>query len=355
MAMTAKPILHLVGGYGEHGRSCFLLERLNGRYIMVDCGILDTDCKPYPKVSHSVLTKTDYLFLTHCHKDHTGAFQHFVSCGFSGTVFTEELTAMICKLAYSRFHLVQCTEKTTLELDDITVTYGRSGHCIGSLWFHLEVDGGTYFFSGDYQDDTLVYAVDKAENLRADEAVVDCGHEDVMHSAALCRDRLVEQVRDWMGQPLVMPVQLFGRGLEVLYLLKTQHPQAVISVDDTLLQSSRLSLAYGRCFKDGVVEVLEKALVQTEDFQIFLTADTHLERTDTARYVNMGCHFISTGRVKPDGAIDKLLSNGMACHLPYCHHQSEADLQKTIKQNQFAKTYPFHGHTRRIIITEILR
>ena len=43
--------LELKGGYGEHGRSCFLLKQENGRSLMFDCGILDTDALPYPNIT----------------------------------------------------------------------------------------------------------------------------------------------------------------------------------------------------------------------------------------------------------------------------------------------------------------
>lgn len=67
------------GGYGEHGRSCFLTEYgTEGRFYMVDCGIMDSDSNPYPDVTEEELAKTDYVFLTHSHKDHSGAFMHFV-------------------------------------------------------------------------------------------------------------------------------------------------------------------------------------------------------------------------------------------------------------------------------------
>ena len=50
------------GGYGEHGRSCFLMEYgREGRYCMVDCGIMDSDSQPYPDVTSEELSKTDYL------------------------------------------------------------------------------------------------------------------------------------------------------------------------------------------------------------------------------------------------------------------------------------------------------
>ena len=70
------------GGYGEHGRSCFLTEYgTGGRFYMVDCGIMDSDANPYPAVSDEEIARTDYIFLTHCHKDHSGAFTEFVKRG----------------------------------------------------------------------------------------------------------------------------------------------------------------------------------------------------------------------------------------------------------------------------------
>ena len=46
------------GGYGEHGRSCFLMEYgREGRYCMVDCGIMDSDSQPYPDVTYGICKK----------------------------------------------------------------------------------------------------------------------------------------------------------------------------------------------------------------------------------------------------------------------------------------------------------
>ena len=57
------------GGYGEHGRSCFLIPFAQGRYYMLDCGIMDTDENPWPEVEAELLERTEYLFLSHCHKE----------------------------------------------------------------------------------------------------------------------------------------------------------------------------------------------------------------------------------------------------------------------------------------------
>ena len=89
------------GGYGEHGRSCFLMEYgKEGRYCMVDCGIMDSDSQPYPDVTSEELSKTDYLFLTHCHKDHSGAFMEFVKSGFGGVLVASQMTIDLSHISY---------------------------------------------------------------------------------------------------------------------------------------------------------------------------------------------------------------------------------------------------------------
>ena len=46
-----------------------------GRCYIVDCGIMDTDPVPWPAVTPEELAQADFLFLTHCHKDHASIRQ----------------------------------------------------------------------------------------------------------------------------------------------------------------------------------------------------------------------------------------------------------------------------------------
>lgn len=121
------------GGYGEHGRSCFLVEYdARGHYYMVDCGIMDTDSFPYPHMEEKELEKTDYLFLTHCHKDHSGAFSYFVKNGFNGLLIASEMTLRLAGIEYDKVLLLQMNPERSsaneTTLTPLKVTYGRSGH-----------------------------------------------------------------------------------------------------------------------------------------------------------------------------------------------------------------------------------
>lgn len=51
--------LEIRGGYGEHGRSCFLLPPDGERFCMLDCGIMDTDPTPFSQVDPEILKETE--------------------------------------------------------------------------------------------------------------------------------------------------------------------------------------------------------------------------------------------------------------------------------------------------------
>lgn len=361
MLMMYKPELFLYGGYGEHGRSCFVIKRASGHCIMIDCGVLDTDPQPYPEVPHDVIINTDYLLLTHCHKDHVGAVEYFIAKGFHGMIVTEEITTELRIIKYGDVKELVCEGYQEIYLEqDIRIGYGRSGHCAGSLWFYVEVDGYNFVFSGDYQADTVVNAVDVIEHIYANEAVIDCGHDEVEISAELCRKNILEKIKMNLlhGKTVFLPVQQYGRGLELLWLVKHEFPNIVCMGDKQFIENSKLSVSFSRSYKEECLEILKGFVNEiheiTSDTQgIIFLSDTHFEQEESLElFQKYGSYafLISTGRVKHNQVIEGLIQKGQGVHLPYCHHQSEYDLQKVIEKNEFQKVYPYHGYKKRILM-----
>ena len=111
----------------------------------------------------------------------------------------------------------------------LTLTWGRSGHCSGSVWYRMAENGRSLFFSGDYYDCARVHARDPIEGIRANLAVLDCDYG--MQPGSASRDAQVdaliaaisEALAD--GRPVILPVPRYGRGLGILTYICERLPE----------------------------------------------------------------------------------------------------------------------------------
>lgn len=141
--------------------------------------------------------RIDYLFLSHAHKDHTGAVPHLIQMGFQGTIVASPETFSQIGLHYNKVQDLDFANKESADFEGFRVIAGSSGHCPGSLWFHVCFDGGyKFFYSGDFQPDPLVYRVDMPKNLDADVAIIDMAYDAVLDSASLLRENLSKKYRN---------------------------------------------------------------------------------------------------------------------------------------------------------------
>jgi predicted metal-dependent RNase len=361
------------GGYGEHGRSCFLTEYgTEGRFYMVDCGIMDSDSNPYPDVTEEELAKTDYVFLTHSHKDHSGAFMHFVEKGFRGTLVTSAMAFELSDITYDKVVILSLDmeQPVAFRQQDLQVSFGRTGHCMGGLWFLITDALGTCFFSGDYQEDTLAYACDAARGKKAELAIVDCAHYETDKSAAELREDMLAQTDKYLQEArrVIFPVPKYGRGMEMFALLEKEFPDKKVMVDAAFVRESL------RCLKDrawfcedtydklcGLLERLSGECVDFSredavqpDYDILLLADTHLLKPYNTAFVEKevaaGARVIVTGRVRPGKLPEKLLAEGKAAKFLYPHHQSRGDLLRVAENNDFTVVLPYHNEVKEVLV-----
>ncbi len=361
------------GGYGEHGRSCFLTEYgTEGRFYMVDCGIMDSDSNPYPDVTEEELAKTDYVFLTHSHKDHSGAFMHFVEKGFRGTLVTSAMAFELSDITYDKVVILSLDmeQPVAFRQQDLQVSFGRTGHCMGGLWFLITDALGTCFFSGDYQEDTLAYACDAARGMKAELAIVDCAHYETDKSAAELREDMLAQTDKYLQEArrVIFPVPKYGRGMEMFALLEKEFPDKKVMVDAAFVRESL------RCLKDrawfcediydklcGLLERLSGECVDFSredavqpEYDILLLADTHLLKPYNTAFVEKevaaGARVIVTGRVRPGKLPEKLLAEGKAAKFLYPHHQSRGDLLRVAENNDFTVVLPYHNEVKEVLV-----
>ncbi|MCD7836303.1 MAG: MBL fold metallo-hydrolase [Lachnospiraceae bacterium] len=361
------------GGYGEHGRSCFLVKySAKDRYYMVDCGIMDTDEFPYPNLTREELGKVDYLFLTHCHKDHSGAIPYIIEKGFEGWIVASSMSVLLEEISYNKIISLIIKEfpQTEICLDTLKLQYGRSGHCPGSIWFYIEDQYGSCFFSGDYQADTLLYACDRVEYMHADIGILDCAHEQTLQNAMELREEFVQTINNCFQkkQSVILPVPRYGRGLEMLYLLKKAFPDAVVKMDTDFVICGKKML-HERCWykEEAYMELQQRQSFSWEttistslekyhkmDFDILLVADTHIQKESNQYYIRQavdnGCVLIITGRLKEGSLPMQLYKEGKALRCVYPHHQSCGDLQVMMDSNDFHIAYPYHNPLKEIYV-----
>lgn len=361
--------LFIKGGYGEHGRSCFLLPFRKDRLLMLDCGIMDTDPAPFPDVEPDLLKRTDYLFLSHCHKDHSGAFDHFRELGFSGQLIAARPTLEFSGIRYAKTVLLDCPPgeppRTPVKLDsELSFFYGRSGHCVGSVWLHLSGSFGSLLYSGDYQKRALVYETDPIEGRTADLAILDCAHVGQNGNADELRGLLTERIREALskGHRILMPLPKYGRGPEVLCMLLAALPDAKIAIDPGMKRLMERTLAFPGWLKPEAVHTIRAFLqknppdgLQGENYDVLLIGDTHLERPENSRLAlsetAKGAIVLLTGRVKKGCCPERLLREGKAFTMTYPHHQSYGDFEETVSQNAFGAVLPFHNPQKEILLT----
>ena len=216
--------LYIAGGASEHGRNSFLVEGKSVR-ILVDCGLMrEPDGSSKPFLTDEQIKNIDYLFLTHCHADHAGAVMWLYERGFRGIVIASRFTLDIMSGPVRECRVLEELGErgTKIPLEHgLSVTWGRSGHCFGSVWLLFSAEGKKILFSGDYVEKSTAYKCDRIRDVAADLAVIDTAYGT---KGGTCRENL-RAFRKYAadeyaaGRTDFYPVPSHGRGLDVIRVL----------------------------------------------------------------------------------------------------------------------------------------
>ncbi|NLD34758.1 MAG: MBL fold metallo-hydrolase [Clostridiales bacterium] len=331
--------MHIIigGGIGEHGRNCLYIQGADGAFI-VDCGLMASDANPYPRLSAEQIRRAKWLLLTHSHQDHAGAYPWLVQQGFDGvTVASEETFA---QLPFEVSNRLAIAPEQTLALDGgLQVSCGRSGHCVGSLWFEVDFERKRLFFSGDYTEDTLLYACDKVRGRWADVAFLDCGRDIALGSAEALQHRILQVVSETVhaGRAVILPVPRFGRGLELMQLL---HGIGHFRLDEDS-QAARDSVAL---HPDWFKAPLKDA--SSPGGSIYFIADTQLKRpgnrVTAERLLHDEALILLTGHSDDNSFSLKLLRTDKALFIPYPTHASDRTVELLGELNSFPRIIRTH-------------
>ena len=230
--------LYLTGEPCTQQRHCYFVEGETASFIM-DCGY--QRCYRGDELPHLLpeqIRAARYLFLSHSHENQSGALPYLLANGFTGRVVLTTETARQLPLGIDDPLVLEGLSVPYAEAQipgGLTLTWGRSGHCSGSVWYRMAENGRSLFFSGDYYDCARVHARDPIEGIRANLAVLDCDYG--MQPGSASRDAQVdaliaaisEALAD--GRPVILPVPRYGRGLGILTYICERLPETDIFAD----------------------------------------------------------------------------------------------------------------------------
>ena len=266
--------INALGAGQEIGRSCIIVN-IKGIKIMFDCGVHMgyQDERKYPDFKRLISKykrnedhknkqnlkneKLDYsqvvdlLIISHFHLDHCGALPYFTEIlGYKNPILCSQPTKAILPVTLEDFRKVMgeykgqssiltpeqikiCVDKIqTIEVNEtkifkknIKVTCFYAGHVLGASMFHIDIDGYTVCYTGDYNT-----IIDRHLNgaympkLFPDVLMTETTYGDKVRDTKRIREReflkKIQEIIDKKGKVLI-PIFALGRAQELCIILDT--------------------------------------------------------------------------------------------------------------------------------------
>lgn len=241
--------------------SRFLVEH-GGSRVLIDCGLFqgprewkDRNWTDFPADPSTI----DCVVLTHAHIDHSGYLPRLIHQGFRGLVYCTPATAELLRLMlpdsahlqeedaqyankekYTRHEpaLPLYTEeeaRKALEYlrpidfyrkislaSDLSFTYQRAGHILGSAMIELKTQDATIAFTGDLGRPAQYITKKPDEPIPADFLVLESTYGNRLHKRIDVKKKLAEIMTRTASQggTLVVPAFAIGRTQEMLFILR---------------------------------------------------------------------------------------------------------------------------------------
>ena len=350
--------LYLTGEPCTQQRHCYFVRSEAASFI-VDCGYQRSygrDALPHIPVEY--IRESQYLFLTHSHENQSGALSFLLENGFTGRVVLTAETANQLHVTLDDPIILEALslpgEEATLP-GGLHVTWGRSGHCLGSAWFHLRDGDKSILFSGDYYPAARIHATDPIATLDADLAVLDCDYGTQSSSTRQEQlDALIAAVSEAIadGRPVLLPVPTYGRGLGLLACLNERLPDVDLFCDEDIRRELMQLDATAMWVKPEAGALLSSIFVRSipEEFialGVYFISDPQLDRKSSRDLLHdllrCGARVIMTGTVEPGTRSASLIHAGQASMLRYAVHCTQEEMLGVANQNNFRKIIAYRS------------
>ncbi len=380
--------LTVLGGAGEHGRACFLLEE-RGLKILLDCGEKEgTKVERYPALTREIAQQLDAVFLSHIHADHYAGLpwlfkygypQNILASQFSNHYLPELLQLPLGGKELANFEAHGPAGSWFRALPNLNLCWGRSGHAPGAVWLLLQSPAKTVLYTGDYTPNPPLLRHDSLlENelllsQQIDLAIMDCAYTTQSDTWETAFAELKKTLATVLGRngTVLLPVPRFGRGQELLLLLQKAFPDVELLIESEIYHGLQVYLEHDELLstenKDRISKALSAGLrIVANDRerenairgrQIIITPDSRLESAAAHFYLQrLGGEplnaLIITGHID-NACLQRTLSqtsgkrfNMQILHQCYKIHQGISDIRNLLKRLKPEHTLLVHADKR---------
>ncbi len=244
-----------LGGAGQVGRSCILLQTQESR-VLIDVGIDvsrdDINAFPILSVPEFNLNEIDAVIVSHAHMDHSGFVPALFRYGYRGPVYVTAPTRdvmTLLQLDYIKIMMQSGKEpmynaddikemlKHTIVLDydevtditpDVRITFHNAGHILGSAMVHIHIGNGLHnlLYTGDLKfirTELLDPAITKFQRLES--LIIEStygGKNDILPRREEAEEELIKIIENTIerGGKVLIPVLGVGRAQEVMLIIE---------------------------------------------------------------------------------------------------------------------------------------
>jgi metallo-beta-lactamase family protein len=397
MTETIKAKVGFFGAVDAVTGSNFLFE-VNGKRIMIDCGLFQGDKFSDERNHEKFLidpSSVDVLLVTHAHIDHIGRIPKFVREGFKGVIYstppTEELTQIMLLDTVSILQreatrdgrspiYVESDVRDTMKLwrtheyyapfevmPQVQCEFKDAGHMLGSSMMFLTVNGTLMVFTGDLGNSPAPLLRDTdsiagATYLLMESVYGDRNHEGRDERKEILRQAVVDSIG--RGGVLLIPAFSIERTQELLFELNelVEHhklPDVKIYVDSPLaIKATEIYKRSDKYFNQETQHIIKSGDDVFKFPRLFFTEtkqeSMEIWETKGPKVIMAGSGMLNGGRIihhlkhyagDPNNAI--LLSGYQAAGTPG-RRLSEGDKHITVNGEHVsikAKVSTLHGYS----------
>lgn len=346
--------LSIAGGCGDFGRSCFFVSGLQHSYI-VDCGTSTDGLDRVPDLTAEEIRGAEYLFLTHSHRDHTGAVEYVEGKGFNGPVLMSAQTYRQLSYKPENAVILDSTAPEVELLPGFSFQWGRTGHCCGAVWYLISCEGKKAFFSGDYREGDPFYACDPVRGLSADIAVLDAAYPTEEWGSDM-RKRFLGRALSILqeGRPLLLPVPRFGRGLSIALALEEALCGSVPMYMSDRLYKEWTTFAGRPYFARPAAAGIPREWIKPWDDRtigaqgIYFLTDAQLSHAGSRQLVEAHPELalLMSGSIHGYGQAGEFTESGRAEQVLWPNHTTYKEMKTLAGENHFTQVVPFHDPRR---------